>query len=86
MAGISYESTQYLIEAGHRRIAFISTLRTDAAYGDGARLDSSQISDRLDGMRRAFEDAGLPTPETSCGSMPAMPSLSEHHPGGPPAA
>jgi LacI family transcriptional regulator len=62
MAGISYESTRYLIEAGHRRIAFISTLRTDVPYSEGAQLDSSQISDRLAGMRRAFQDAGLPIP------------------------
>jgi LacI family transcriptional regulator len=59
MARISYESTRYLLEAGHRRIAFISTLKTEAPYGEGIQLDSSQISDRLDGMRRAFVESGL---------------------------
>ncbi|GAA1767216.1 LacI family DNA-binding transcriptional regulator [Pseudarthrobacter sulfonivorans] len=62
MASISYESTQYLLEAGHRRIAFISTLKSDAPYTAGMELDSSQISERLDGMRRAFEEKGLSYP------------------------
>jgi LacI family transcriptional regulator len=59
MVGISYDSTLYLLETGHRRIAFISTLKTDAPYGEGLQLDSSQIADRLDGMRRAYVDSGL---------------------------
>ena len=63
MEDISYESTRYLINSGHRRIAFISTLRTAATYHDDMPLDSSQISDRRAGLKRAFEDAGLPVPE-----------------------
>lgn len=59
MAGISYESTRYLLEAGHRRIAFISTLKTDSPYRAGMALDSSQISERLEGMQRAFTESGL---------------------------
>ncbi|MGO4247517.1 LacI family DNA-binding transcriptional regulator [Paenarthrobacter sp. RAF54_2] len=62
MGAISYESTKYLIEAGHRRIAFVSTVRTDGPYVAGMTLDSSQISDRLEGIRRAFEDEGLNQP------------------------
>ncbi|YCK81502.1 LacI family transcriptional regulator [Arthrobacter sp. D3-18] len=62
MGSISYESTLHLIEAGHRRIAFVSTVRTDAPYVAGMTLDSSQIADRLDGIRRAFDDAGFPHP------------------------
>ena len=62
MTGISYESTRHLLEAGHRRIAFVSTLKTDAPYAAGMVLDSSQISERLDGMRRAFEEKGLNQP------------------------
>ena len=54
---------RYLIKAGHRRIAFISTLKTDGPYRDGMQLDSSQISDRRDGMKRAFEEAGLDLPD-----------------------
>src|SRR6476620_3970934 len=63
MGAISYESTRYLLAAGHRRVAFISTLRSDAAFSEGMRLDSSQISDRLEGMRRAFADAGCTFPD-----------------------
>ncbi len=63
MEGISYESTSYLIEAGHRRIAFISTLRTDDSYSTGLSLGSSQISDRRDGIMRAFREAGLRQPD-----------------------
>lgn len=63
MTGISYDSTLYLLETGHRRIAFISTLKTDTPYIEGAELDSSQITDRLDGMRRAFLETGLDFPE-----------------------
>ncbi|MEV4953042.1 LacI family DNA-binding transcriptional regulator [Paenarthrobacter nitroguajacolicus] len=62
MGSISYESTKHLIEAGHRRIAFVSTVRTEAPYVAGMELDSSQISDRLDGIHRAFDEAGFPHP------------------------
>lgn len=62
MGTISYESTKYLIEAGHRRIAFVSTVRTDGPYQAGMPLDSSQISDRLEGIRRAFAEEGLSQP------------------------
>ncbi|WP_087871857.1 LacI family DNA-binding transcriptional regulator [Arthrobacter globiformis] len=63
MAAISYESTRYLLDAGHRRVAFISTLRSDTVFSAGMRLGSSQISDRLEGMRRAFADSGHNFPE-----------------------
>jgi len=59
MTDIAYESTRYLIDAGHRRIAFISTLKTDVPFAEGIVLDSSQIAERLDGMRRALGEVGL---------------------------
>lgn len=62
MENISYKSTSYLIDAGHRRIAFISTLRTDEPYQDGMPLESSQISERRDGFERAFAEADLQPP------------------------
>jgi LacI family transcriptional regulator len=62
MEGISYESTSYLIQSGHRRIAFISTLKTEDGYRDGMPLESSQIADRRDGLERAFAEAGLDQP------------------------
>ena len=63
MEVISFESTSYLIGAGHSRIAFISTLRTDDSHATGLSLGSSQISDRRDGIMRAFREAGLEQPE-----------------------
>jgi LacI family transcriptional regulator len=63
MADISHESTRHLLQAGHRRIAFISTLRTESPYRPGMLLDSSQIAERLDGMRQAFQEQELPFPE-----------------------
>jgi DNA-binding LacI/PurR family transcriptional regulator len=39
MEGISHESTNYLIQAGHWRIAFVSTLRT----GEGEEPVDPQI-------------------------------------------
>jgi LacI family transcriptional regulator len=62
MADISYESTRYLLESGHRRIAFVSTLKTERPYVTGMKLESSQISERCDGMVRAFEEQGLDHP------------------------
>ncbi|WP_144663365.1 LacI family DNA-binding transcriptional regulator [Paenarthrobacter nicotinovorans] len=62
MGGISYESTKHLIRAGHQRIAFVSTLTSDHPYTEGMKLGSSQISDRLEGIRRAFEEEGLTFP------------------------
>ncbi|TLM87095.1 LacI family DNA-binding transcriptional regulator [Pseudarthrobacter sp. NamE5] len=61
-AGISYESTVHLLDSGHRRIAFISTLKSDSPFKAETQVDSSQISERLDGMFRAFSDKGLAFP------------------------
>ena len=61
--GVACESTKYLIDNGHRRIAFVSTLKTEEAYFAGMELPSSQISERRDGMVRAFEAAGMAAPE-----------------------
>ncbi|MET1154508.1 substrate-binding domain-containing protein [Arthrobacter sp.] len=63
MVSIAHESTQYLLDAGHRRIAFISTLTTDSPYHGGMLLESSQIADRLDGMQQAFRERDLPFPD-----------------------
>jgi LacI family transcriptional regulator len=59
---ISYEAARYLINLGHRRIAFISTLKSDSPFSTASQVDSSQISERLDGMRRAFAEEGLAFP------------------------
>ena len=45
----AYRATEYLIQLGHRAIAFIA-----------GRLDLSTASDRAEGFRRALENAHLP--------------------------
>jgi LacI family transcriptional regulator len=45
----AYRATRYLIDLGHRNLAFIA-----------GRLDLSTGSDRADGFRKALEDAHLP--------------------------
>lgn len=59
MTEVARESTEYLIKSGHERIAFISTVDADGPYRRGMALTSSQISERLAGMDRAFGEAGL---------------------------
>jgi LacI family transcriptional regulator len=50
--GAAYEATQYLISLGHRRLAIIT-----------GRLNISSGRDRLEGFRRALQEANLPLPE-----------------------
>jgi len=47
----AYRAVHYLIQLGHRRIAIIT----------GA-LDRSIVADRVDGYRKAMQEAGLPIP------------------------
>ena len=63
MTEVARESTEYLIRRGHERIAFISTVDADSPYREGMTVGSSQISERLAGMGRAFQQAGLSLPE-----------------------
>ncbi|WP_209748417.1 MULTISPECIES: LacI family DNA-binding transcriptional regulator [Micrococcaceae] len=90
MTAISYESTRYLLEAGHRRIAFVSTLKTDRPYVAGMELASSQISERLAGMRRAFEEKGLSQPvdlvRLNAGDAESIKRITRHLLEGPGAA
>ncbi|MCY1235791.1 HTH-type transcriptional regulator KdgR [compost metagenome] len=90
MTAISYDSTRYLLEAGHRRIAFVSTLKTDRPYVAGMELASSQISERLDGMRRAFEEKGLSQPvdlvRLNAGDAESIKRITRHLLEGPDAA
>lgn len=62
MSGISYEATKYLLDSGHCRIAFITTLKSDSPFAEATEVDSSQISERLDGMKRAFSEKGMAFP------------------------
>lgn len=54
--------TQLLLDAGHRRIAFISTLDHPMPYREGDRLSASSVSDRVAGFTAALAGAGVPRP------------------------
>ncbi len=55
--------TDLLLAAGHRRIAFISTLVHDGEYSPGADLGSSSVGERVAGFTSALRDAGVARPE-----------------------
>jgi LacI family transcriptional regulator len=47
-----------LLDAGHRRIGYVSSQRVQAAYERGMDLGLSPVADRVDGIERAFTEAG----------------------------
>lgn len=62
MTSVAFASTRHLLEQGHTRIAFVSTIDSGEPYRPGIRLHSSQIMERLTGMEQAFGQAGLSLP------------------------
>jgi len=54
--------TGLLTASGHRRIAFISTIRHRGGYGRGDTIGSSSVADRVDGFLEALEQVGVPDP------------------------
>lgn len=54
----AYELTTVLLEAGHRRIAFLSTLG-QATYRRGDQVSSTSVADRVQGFESALDDAGI---------------------------
>lgn len=54
--------TQLLLDAGHRRIAFVSTIASDGEYRLGDRLGSSSVDDRVRGFVDALREAGVDDP------------------------
>lgn len=55
--------TRLLLAAGHRRIAFISTLVHDGEYLPGVFLGSSSVGERVAGFTSALSEAGVAHPE-----------------------
>lgn len=53
---------ELLLEAGHRRIAFVSTIAHDGDYRVGDRLGSSSVDDRVRGFVDALAAAGVDDP------------------------
>ncbi|MDR6906353.1 LacI family transcriptional regulator [Agromyces sp. 3263] len=56
--------TGLLTATGHRRIAFISTIRHPGGYRRGDTLGSSSVADRVQGFTDALEGAGIADPES----------------------
>lgn len=56
--------TELLLQAGHRRIAFISTLSHPHPFRAGETLDSSAVSERVQGFTETLRTAGIPEPES----------------------
>lgn len=52
-------ATRLLLEAGHRRIAFISALQTDGPRFTGFPLGVSSVAQRISGMMSALDQAGV---------------------------
>ncbi|HEY1105057.1 MAG TPA: LacI family DNA-binding transcriptional regulator, partial [Agromyces sp.] len=55
--------TELLLAAGHRRIAFISTIAHDGDYRLGDTLSSTSVADRVEGFTSALAEAGVPHPD-----------------------
>jgi LacI family transcriptional regulator len=59
IAPAAQAATAALIDAGHRRIAFVSALTTDGPVFTGLPLGVSSVADRLEGVLRALRQADL---------------------------
>lgn len=55
--------TRLLLGAGHRRIAFISTIAHPRDYRLGDALASTSVGERVDGFTTTLAEAGVPHPE-----------------------
>jgi LacI family transcriptional regulator len=58
----SRQLTRLLLDVGHRRIAFVSTIAHSGGYRVGDRLGSSSVDDRVRGFVEALADAGVADP------------------------
>jgi LacI family transcriptional regulator len=56
-------ATRMLVAAGHRRIAFISTIAHDGSFLAGQTVGSSSVADRIAGFTDTLAEAGVPDPE-----------------------
>lgn len=60
IAEVTAQAVKSLIDVGHRHIAFISTLKlTTQEFTPGQDLDLSTVTQRVEGIRLAFEQAGI---------------------------
>jgi LacI family transcriptional regulator, galactose operon repressor len=56
--------TSLLVAAGHRRIAFISTITHPGDFRRGDVLGSSSVAERVQGFIETLQAAGIPEPES----------------------
>lgn len=54
--------TRLLLDAGHRRIAFISTIAHPGDYRSGDVLASTSVAERVEGFTTTLSRAGVPDP------------------------
>ena len=47
-----------LLDAGHRRVGYVSSLRVKGPYRHGMDLGLSPVADRVEGIQRAYREAG----------------------------
>lgn len=60
IAEVTRQAVESLIDSGHRRIAYISTLKLPTPeFEVGQELDLSTVTQRVDGIRQAHESTGL---------------------------
>ncbi|WP_308219849.1 LacI family DNA-binding transcriptional regulator [Arthrobacter jinronghuae] len=63
MDDISFTAVTHLIDSGHTRIGYVSSLDVGSwSSGQGMGLGLNPVSERLAGMRRAFHTAGMSAP------------------------
>lgn len=60
----SAAATRMLLAAGHRRIAFISTIAHDGPFVAGEIVGSSSVADRIAGFTESLAEAGIERPES----------------------
>jgi LacI family transcriptional regulator len=62
--GAAVAATHMLIEAGHRRIAYITATKSDdPIYSGPHQIHLSTVMDRIEGFLEAAAEAGIETPE-----------------------
>lgn len=59
----SRDLTSLVVDAGHRRIAFISTIAHPRDFAPGEKLSSSSVAERVQGFVETLRAAGVAEPE-----------------------
>ncbi|WP_138415755.1 LacI family DNA-binding transcriptional regulator [Sinomonas gamaensis] len=57
-ADVALQVGRVLLDAGHRRVGYVSSLRIPEPYEHGMDLGLSPVADRVGGIERAYREAG----------------------------